>query len=231
MQRNRDYYHGKKAFTLVEILVSVGIVSLVAVALYSFFANGVNAWRRGSENKVYERNIRLTSEKLTKELRNVFEFSMIPFEGTEDLVMFAALIPAVLDDEEDIAQDYSQVGRITYFFDKSKDALSKEVKPFSETLDEEEIGESKILIQDVSELKISYCYLDSASGTYKWKDDWKTEDQDSIPQALNIEITFKSPAGKKGAFNKVIFIPIGTGAQKIELGSTTMQLDSATTDE
>ncbi len=231
MKRNRDYYYGKKAFTLVEILVSVGIVSLVAVALYSLFANGVNAWRRGSENKVYERNIRLTSEKLTKELRNVFEFSMIPFEGTEDLVMFPALMPAVLDDEEDIARDYYQVGRIAYFFDKSKDALSKEVKPFSEVLDEEEIGESKILIQDVSELKISYCYLDNASGTYKWKDDWKTEDQDSIPQALNIEITFKGPAGEKGTFSKVIFIPVGTGEQKIKLGSTTMQLNSAATGE
>jgi len=212
-----------KAFTLIELLVCITIVSLVSVAVYSIFANGISAWRRGNENKTYARNIRLTSEKMARELRNVFEFSMIPFEGTEDSVMFPALISGRPDDEDDYPKNHYEVGRIAYFYDKKRDALCREGKAFLELADEEEVGKGKVLIQDVSALEISYCYLDNVTGAYKWKDDWKREEQDSIPQALKIEIDFKKGATYKDKFSRVVFIPIGTGEQKIDLGSITTE--------
>jgi prepilin-type N-terminal cleavage/methylation domain-containing protein len=213
MQRN------KKAFTLIELLVCITIVSIVSVAVYSIFANGISAWRRSNENKTYARNIRLTSEKMARELRNVFEFSMIAFEGTEDSVMFPALIPGKPNDEGDYPDTYYEVGRIAYFYDKKKTALCREDKAFFEFIDEEEVGKGKALIQDVSALEISYCYLDNVTGAYKWKNDWKKEEQESIPQALKIEINFKKGAVHKDKFSRVVFIPIGTGEQKITLGS------------
>ncbi len=223
MQRNKRDFYGRKAFTLIELLVCITIVSLVSVAVYSIFANGISAWRRGNENKIYARNIRLTSEKMAREIRNVFEFSMIAFEGTEDSVMFPALIPSKPDDEGDYSETHYEVGRIAYFYDKKKDALCREDKAFFEFIDEEEVGKGKVLIQDVSALEISYCYLDNVTGGYKWKNDWKKEDQDSIPQALSIEIKFKKGAIYKDKFSRMLFIPIGTGEQKIALGSITTQ--------
>jgi len=219
MRRNKRDFYRKKAFTLIELLVSITIVAIVGAAVYSIFANGISAWRRGNENKTYARNIRLTSEKMARELRNVFEFSMIAFEGTKDSVMFPALIASEPDAEDDFAEIYYEVGRTAYFYNEAKNALCKEDKFLYEALNEEEIGAGKVLIQDISGLEISYCYLDNATGTYKWKSDWKKQEQDSIPQALMIEIYFKKGAIEKNRFSRVIFIPIGTGAQKIELGS------------
>ena len=213
------------AFTLIEILVCISIVSLVALAVYSIFSNGLNAWRRGSENKTYERTIRLASEKMTRELRNVFEFSLIPFEGTEDSVIFPALISSKLDAEGDYREEYYEVGRIAYFYDESKDAFCKEVKSLSEVLNDEELGSGKSLIENVSALEMGYCYLDNATGTYEWKSDWKKEEQDSIPQALRMEILFKKGASKSNNFTRIIFIPMGTGEQKIELGSVTQEIE------
>ena len=226
MQKNKRVFYKKRAFTLIELLVSITIVSLVSIAVYSIFANGISAWRRGNENKTYARNIRLTSEKMARELRNVFKFSVIALEGTEDSVMFPALISSNPDDEDDYPETCYEVGRTAYFYDKAKDALCREDRAFFELMDEEEIGEGKVLIQDVSALEISYCYLDNATGTYKWKSDWKKEEQDSIPRALKIEICFKKGAIKKDKFSRVIFIPIGTGAQEIKLGSTVRQTET-----
>lgn len=218
MQRNNP-----PAFTLIELLVCVTIVSLVSVAVYSIFANGISAWRRGNENKTYARNIRLTSEKMARELRNVFKFSMIAFEGTEEIVMFPALISSEPDAEGDYPEIYNEVGRIAYFYDKKKNALCREARAFSEFIDEEEFDTGEVLIQDVSAVEISYCYLDNVTGAYKWKDDWKKEEQDSIPQALKIEIDFKKNIAYKNKFSRVVFIPIGTGEQKIELSSITTE--------
>ncbi len=227
------YFARKKnyAFTLIEILVSVTIVSLVGVALYSIFANGINAWRKGSENKDYARKIRLVSEKMTGEIRNVFEFSMIAFEGEEDFFMFPALIPTTEDQDGDMITEYSQVGRIAYFYDNKKDAFCKEVRTLPEALNEEEIGDGEVLIEGVSGLEINYCYLDNLSGEYKWKEDWNKEEQDSMPQALSVKISFKKDVMKNDEFNKTVFIPMGTGEQKMDAGSVTQQIEEDGVDD
>ncbi|MEA3560864.1 MAG: type II secretion system protein GspJ [Candidatus Omnitrophota bacterium] len=217
----------RKGFTLLELLISVAIISLAGVTIYSVFANGITTWRIGSKNKSFERNIRLTSEKIVREIRNTFEFSTIPFEGTEDSVKFPALIPAKADpvDEKDgeESRDYYELGRVAYFYDKKEETLCKEQKSYAGVFKQEEITQGRVLIPQVSQLELSYCYLDNATGTYKWKDDWKKEDQDSLPQAVKIKLSFKKKTNRED-FERTIFIPTGTGEQKIELGTTTKEI-------
>jgi len=193
----------KKGFTLIEILISGSIIFLVAIAVYSVFASGVNIWQRANETRSYERRVRLVSEKLSRELRNTFKFSNIPFEGTEDFIAFAALVE-------------NEVGRISYFLNE-ENIFCRRYQTYPESFQEEEIGEVDKLSPEVSQLNFSYCYLDNATGDYKWKDKWLKEEQDSIPQAVNIELVFKRKFGQESKFTKTIFIPIGTGEQKIEL--------------
>lgn len=209
----------KGGFTLVELLISVVIVALVGTAVYAVFANGINAWRRGMEIKIYERKARLTLEKIARELRNSFKFSNIAFEGEEDFLRFPALISAASDSSRDPESHY-EVGRITYFYDKKGDALCKKEEIYPEVFDEKKRGfaQKKVLIQQLRELKLSYCYFDNATGNYKWKDDWKKEEQDTIPQAVKIKMIFEEGKGlPKESFEKTIFIPVGSGEQKIEL--------------
>jgi len=198
-------------FTLIELLISITILSLVGIAVYSTFANGVNVWRRGNENKIYERKIRLSLEKIDRELRNTFKFSKILFEGTENSISFPGLIRSSLD------KTPAEVGRISYFLDESENIFCREEKTYPEIFQEGKGGVDR-LITHVTTLIFSYCYLDNATGTYRWKDDWKKEEQDSIPQAVKIELVFEKNSGKPLKFTKTIFIPIGTGEQKIELG-------------
>ncbi len=221
MNKSKGALNYGNSFTLIEILVSVTIFSLVGAAIYSVFANGLNAWRRGNDNKSYAKNIRILSEKIARDVRNTFEFEGIPFEGTEESVMFPGLIEGRSYD--DAVEEYSEVGRIAYFYDSGEDAFCRKEQTFAESLMEEELDEAEILISDVDSLAVSYCYLDNATGAYDWKDDWKEDEQDTIPQAISLEISFKKKAARKDDFNQVIFIPIGTGEQKIDFGNTVSQ--------
>lgn len=208
--------HTQNTFTFIELLISVTIISFLGIVIYSVFANGITAWRRGNKDRTYARNIRLITEKVVRELRNTFKFSNIAFEGTEDSIMFPALIRVESKTGQGQTESHYEVGRLAFFYDDKENALCEEEKTYGEVFNEEKIGKGKVLIRHLRKLEFSYCYLDNATGDYKWKRDWKKEEQDSIPQAVKIKMVFEKSAGRQD-LEKTIFIPIGTGRQKIKL--------------
>jgi len=190
-------------FTLVELIISGAIIFLVSITVYSVFAGGINVWKKANQASSSGHHLRLVTEKLSGQLRNTFRFSSIPFEGTEDSIAFAALID-------------NQVSRISYFLNE-ENVFCRRLQSYPEVFKKGESGKYDLLLPGVLGLKFGYCYLDNATGDYKWKDKWVKEEQDSIPQAVKIELVFKKDS-QESKFTKTIFIPIGTGEQKIELG-------------
>ena len=214
----------KKGFTLVELIVSITIFALAGVAVYTVLANGITAWRRGNNDKIHLRKIRLLTESMAKDLRNTFKISGIPFEGSEDSISFPVLILAEPDSSLDDNEIHRQVGKVVYFYDKK--AMKKSEKSFSKAYGQEvKVGEGKILFEHIDKLEFSYCYLDNATGNYKWKDDWKKEEQDSIPIAVKVGMIFEKEIGLED-FERTIFIPIGTGEQIKELGSRVEEVET-----
>jgi len=216
----------KRGFTLIELLVSITIFALAGVATHTVLANGITAWRRGNKDRTYLRKIRLVTESMARDLKNTFKISEIPFEGEEDSIIFPVLVLSKPDSNLNENETGYEVGRAAYFYDKRRKAICKEEISFSEAYQqEEEAGKGKVLFEHLRKLEFSYCYLDNATGDYKWKDDWKKEEQDSIPVGVKIRMIFEKEIGLED-FEKTIFIPIGTGEQKIELGSTVSQVET-----
>ena len=202
----------------MELILSTAIIFLVSITVYATFFNAVNVWRRANVSRKLEKDIAITLTKLSRDIRNAFEFSGIPFEGTENAVFFPGLVNTAPSGQN----PQSGIGRIVYFFDKDKMRLCKEEKKYPEVFREDKIEDDHVttLISDVEKLTFSYCYLDTLSSEYKWKDSWKKEDQDSLPQAVKLELVLKSNGMDANQFTKTIFMPIGTGEQKKELGTT-----------
>ena len=190
-------------FTLVELIISGAIIFLISVTVYSVFASGINVWKKANQVKSKGYALRLVVDKLSIELRNTFKFSTIPFEGTEDTIFFAGLVD-------------NQVSRISYFLDDEKN-LCRRTQNYPEVFEKGESGKYSPVFGGVKQLKFEYCYLDNATGDYKWKDEWVKGKQDTIPQAIKIELTFEGKTEEESKFTKTVFIPIGTGEQKIEI--------------
>lgn len=60
-----------RGFTLVEVIVSMAILSLVVLMILSYFDYNLNAFRKGNEALDEQSNLRLTSFHLTDEFRNI----------------------------------------------------------------------------------------------------------------------------------------------------------------
>jgi len=206
----------KKGLTLIEVILSAALSFLVGVIIYAAFNNGLKIMKRINLNRNHEYKLMLIFEDLTKELRNTFEISNIAFEGTGDTLSFPNIVEVNLAD--DILRP--EPGRVKYFLNE-ENVFCKQQQAYWEIFrekEEEEGSESKELLWDVSKITFSYCYLDNTIGEYKWKEDWLKEEQESIPQAVRVKVVIKEISGEEKEFVKTVFIPIGTGEQKIVIG-------------
>jgi hypothetical protein len=211
------------AFTLIELIISSLIVSCVAVAVYSVFSGGISAWKRGKDINAFERNLRLVSEAMARELRNTFKFSNIPFEGAKDFVCFANIIEGGISDDELLPYG---IGKVSYFINE-ENVFCRMQQSYAEVFQEDSIGQTKQLIPDAAELNFSYFGFNAEADSYEWSTVWpkirdkdenvsgenqtaESDEQDTvnldIPKAIRIELEL---SGEK--FTKTIMIPLGDG--------------------
>lgn len=81
------YLRKSKGFTLVELLVTIVILSIVLSAAFAFFIFGNKTYNKGIDQYSVQSNIRLASDYITKEIRYATQIEVLPFDSTiEDIV-------------------------------------------------------------------------------------------------------------------------------------------------
>jgi prepilin-type N-terminal cleavage/methylation domain-containing protein len=61
--------NNKKGFSLIEMMVALGILSLVIIGLVTFFSGGTRAWVTGQYQLEAQRNARLSMDRMVREIR------------------------------------------------------------------------------------------------------------------------------------------------------------------
>jgi prepilin-type N-terminal cleavage/methylation domain-containing protein len=59
----------KKGFSLIEMMVALGILSLIIIGLVTFFSGGTRAWVTGRYQLEAQRNARFSMDRMVKEIR------------------------------------------------------------------------------------------------------------------------------------------------------------------
>ena len=188
----------RDSFTLIELIVSVAILSVIVVSIYSVFSLGVRTWRRGNENTSLQK-IRLGLLKMENELKRSFFFSKVPFRGTSSEIIFPLAIKV---------EEAERVYIVTYYIDDDKAAgfknLMRREMVFSDGLKDEEVLEKKLF--SAASIQFGYPFKSGdISDSIEWQDSWG-EPQGKMPSG--VRITFKIDDGNED-YNKVIIIPQG----------------------
>jgi prepilin-type N-terminal cleavage/methylation domain-containing protein len=63
------FIKNKKGFSLIEMMVALGILSLIIIGLVTFFAGGTRAWVTGQYQLEAQRNARLSMDRMVREIR------------------------------------------------------------------------------------------------------------------------------------------------------------------
>ena len=61
--------NNKKGFSLIEMMVALGILSLIIIGLVTFFSGGTRAWVTGRYQLEAQRNARLSMDRMVREIR------------------------------------------------------------------------------------------------------------------------------------------------------------------
>ena len=186
----------QKAFTLIELLITVSITAMVALAVFSTFAAGFKTYAKVKDYNTLQTDVLLASQKLENDLRNTFGFSGIGFAGERKKISFAGMV-----------NRNSSLGRISYLFDiGSGGALIKTEQPYSTALlenkPEETVSKALAAVKDVD---FSYYYFDPATHKYDYKYSWS--EAEGIPMAVKIKIIYQSE-NKDLQLEKNVFIPV-----------------------
>lgn len=181
-----------KAFSLVELLIAVGIFSVVSIAIYSTFSSGAAVLRRINNLDLSRQKVLLKTEKFSRELRVQPICRKQLFKGDKNKISFCANL------------DYFPV-RLTYYFDSASLTVKRVADKLDDIIDDEGKldpqlhAPAKVYLTKVKEVSFSYLYLDLAKNTYQWAPEWKEE---YLPLAVKFVI-----ATEKQKYESTVYLP------------------------
>ena len=181
-----------RSFSLVELLISLSIFAVVSVAIYSTFSSGTQVLRKVKNIDLTQQAMLLKEERFARELRQSVILRKPLFLGAKEKLVFGGIV----DDKP---------GRVTYFFDKSSQALLRAFDNLGAIItsegkvDPELKSKPSVFLLKVKEIRFSYFYLDLAKNVYSWAEEWK---ESFLPLAVKLEIITE-----KQNYATTVFLP------------------------
>ena len=176
----------KTGFTILELIVSITILSLVALIIGQGFRIGLNAWEKGEAETVETQQLRILSGMLTQQLKSFYLYrtkldddveKSIIFQGEDDSILFVTTLAD---------SSFGGLKWVRYSFDKGVLYYKEGLLPDKDVMDNIE-GDEEILASDIEEVLFEY-YVNHEDD---WKDSW--ENEDSVPDAVRVKLSYFQP--------------------------------------
>jgi len=168
-----------KGFTLVEMIVTIVITAFLGIVVYTTFSQGVRLWTRTAKDHG-EWKVDLWVEKITADLRNVFQDPQWPLKGTRTELVFATLRHEA---------NGSIAGTPAYFryvFDPNTQAVVCRRYAFEDVLMAKSSPQSTLsALEKILAFDLEYYAYDPKAKAYHWQSQWN---KDCFPETVKITI-------------------------------------------
>lgn len=183
----------ERGFTLLELLLSLTILTIVTVIIGSGLRLGMNAWEKGDAETSETQRLRILSSMFSQQLKSVFPYmirvddeKVFAFNGDSNSILFVTTT-------NDIA--YGGLKWIRYEYKDGTLYYKEGLLPDKE-LTEHISGDEEILDAEIGE--VTFAYYAAHEG--EWKDEW--DFSDSLPDAVKIKVTHFEPFQVNLAFGE-----------------------------
>ena len=166
-----------KGFTLVEMIVAIVITASLGTVVYTTFAQGVRLWTRAAKDRG-EWKVDLWVEKMTGDLRNVFQDPKWALKGTRTELFFATL------HHEGGFEEIPAYFR--YFFDPKAEAVVSQRYAFEDVLASKSAPKPVVsALEKILAFDLEYYAYDAKLKAYRWQSQWN---KDCFPETVKITI-------------------------------------------
>ncbi|TDI88813.1 MAG: prepilin-type N-terminal cleavage/methylation domain-containing protein [Candidatus Dadabacteria bacterium] len=209
-----------KGFTLIEVLLAVFIASIVLTVLYASFFQILKAKEKVEEELELYHETRVIFSKMTKDLVTAFPRGIVnsdssnlkyPFfigseDGNNSSLTFTSLSrrPAKGARESDQTE-------ISYFLEPAEDTpdLFVLIRRDNPTIGTDGGGAQYPISERIVRFKVSYLGNTSiGNDNQELEFEWNSNETSSLPTAVNVNLTIRSPRGEDIEFNSLIIIPV-----------------------
>lgn len=193
----------RRGFTFTEMILVISVISVLGLALYQSISHGLRIWER-TQRFLLEEDVAIFFDRITRDLHNAFNYSLLFFEGEEDRIAFATIVRVPVDRKIRPAGDAytDQIGRVEYYCDGLQSILYRRVANYSQAL-EGTFGKARLIARPVASLKFYYYVRDEEAVEVK------TQIEEVLPLAVRVEVEFLDPDGRLRKAKRVINIPAG----------------------
>ncbi len=178
-----------RGFTLLELLISLTLMSLVTLGVYSALGFGANALERGTARSIESQRVRAALSLIIRKLKSAYPL-MLLVDG-ERLVYF-------FGEEEELhfvaSADRPEIGgleKVSYFIREEDGVRSLWMRISAPTLpaDLAEEREGSLLLEaevmpDVDELV--WEYFGTQQDEQEWHESWDGSEEHTLPQAVRL---------------------------------------------
>lgn len=205
-------------FTLIELLLVTALLSVVGLAIYSLFENGVGIWRRINDETVVE-DVNLFSSRIARELRDSFQVADLTLRGSSDELRFPAMITA-----QDPQEPARQIGELLYTFDSRRGKVIREQRSYSDIYKDHD-GSRQEALGHVKSFVFQYYGYDLERKEYVWENDWQKKkafgelEKPILPVAVRMTIGIAKNEREQEYFTRTVSIPVGCCPTRKTLGA------------
>lgn len=191
----------ERGFTLLELLLSITILSLVLASIYGTLNMGSRAWEKGERDIDKIQRMRVIMDILSREIKSTFPYVVTPseldthkkfyaFEGKRDSISFVSAVP--------LKGGRKGLSWLSFWVEDNKglvvverDALRTDIFKERNSIDKDEM---EVLNAHISRIRFEYYELkrgrEEDEGEGEWKELWDAEKEGRLPHAVKIELTF-----------------------------------------
>lgn len=198
----------RKSFTLIELLMAIGMIAVISLAIYNVFDSGAKIWQRLYKSAGAE-DLNIFLDKLAGDLRNSFYFPGINFLGTENSIEFATYVKSP-------QMDRTTVGKAVYSYNGDAGIVKLQKLDYAQIYGNEGSLDTNAakneIIRGIKALKFEYYFYDPATRQYGWAQQWVNDKE--LPLAVRVELN--TDQGDDNRFVKTISIPMAIQPEEKE---------------
>jgi len=212
MQTQKTHY-SHKGFTLLELLLAVGILMLIVGIIGGAFRLSVRSWEKGEQQVEEFRKTRIVLAKLAQQIKSFYPYWLqreqrwsLAFDGQRQALTFVS--PVSLLSPFITGLVYVQYGlEYDSTSDQGKSLIVRECNVIDGDSLEQSLsggalqgGSDVTLLTDVEDLTFDYYVVPEDAEEGEWLQSWVMEEQEDaaeikLPQAIRVTLTQK-PARK-----------------------------------
>ena len=220
---NRVRLHA--GFTLLELILSIAILSAVLVTIYSTLSMGSRAWEKGERDIEKVQRMRVVMDLLSREIKTAYPYKVTPseldthkefyaFDGKKDSLSFVSCVP--------LHGGSGKLSWLTFWVEEGqglvvveRDALRSDIFKERESIDKDEMV---VLDANATDIRFEYYRAgegdedEAAEEETAWEEKWDAEEEGELPQAVSVSVTFLDKAAREGsddaAYTRELVIPL-----------------------